>query len=218
MEKFKPKIILSAAISIDGKIATKSGNSKLSSKKDLIRLHKLRSKMDAILVGKNTAVRDDPELTVRFTKGKNPIRIILDSYGVLSNKSKILQSSDKIKTIIVVSEKIQKKNLQRLEKFPVELLKIGKNKINIKLLLKKLAQKKIKFILLEGGGTLNWEFVKSDLIDEYFITITPHVLGGNNSISLVRGNGFAKIAESPNITLKSVKRLENDLVLHYVKV
>ena len=116
VEKFNPKIILNAAISIDGKIATNSGDSKLSSKKDLIRLHKLRSKVDAILVGKNTVNQDDPLLTVRFSKGKNPIRIILDSAGTISNKSKILKTSNKVKTIIVVSKKITKKNLQKLIK------------------------------------------------------------------------------------------------------
>ena len=89
MEKSKPKIILSAAISIDGKISTASGDSKLSSKKDLIRLHKLRSQVDAIIIGKNTVKIDDPLLTVRYKKGKNPIRIILDSNGVISKKSRI---------------------------------------------------------------------------------------------------------------------------------
>src|SRR3989338_6543970 len=77
MEKSRPHVILSAAISIDGKIATRLGDSKLSSKKDKIRLHRLRSKVDAILVGKNTIHRDDPLLTVRYVKGKNPTRIIL---------------------------------------------------------------------------------------------------------------------------------------------
>ena len=86
MEKFKPYIILSAAISIDGKIATRTGDSKLSSDKDLDRLHKLRTKVDAIIIGKNTLVRDNPLLTVRYSKGKNPIRIILDSKGEISDK------------------------------------------------------------------------------------------------------------------------------------
>ena len=89
MEKSRPYVIISGAISIDGKIATKTGDSKLSSKQDSIRLHKLRSKVDAILVGKNTVLVDDPLLTVRHTIGKNPTRIILDSKGILSNKSKI---------------------------------------------------------------------------------------------------------------------------------
>ena len=95
-EKYNPKIILSAAISIDGKIATKTGDSKLSSKKDLTRLHRLRSQVDAILVGKNTVKQDDPLLTVRYVKGKNPIRIVLDSHGTILKESKILNDeSDK---------------------------------------------------------------------------------------------------------------------------
>lgn len=88
MENSRPRIILSTAISIDGKIATKTNDSKLSSKEDIKRLHKLRSKVDAILVGKNTVSRDDPILTVRYAKGKNPIRIILDSQGTISKKIK----------------------------------------------------------------------------------------------------------------------------------
>ena len=159
MEKSRPYVILSGAISVDGKIATKTGDSKLSSKQDSIRLHKLRSKVDAILVGKNTVLVDNPLLTVRHTIGKNPTRIILDSKGILSNKSKILQTSDKVKTIIVVSKQISKLNLEKLNKFPVEIIIAGKNSINIKLLLKKLLEKKIKTILVEGGGTINWEFV-----------------------------------------------------------
>jgi 2,5-diamino-6-(ribosylamino)-4(3H)-pyrimidinone 5'-phosphate reductase len=167
MEKFNSKIILSAAISIDGKIATSSGDSKLSSKKDLIRLHKLRSEVDAILVGKNTVNNDDPLLTVRYNKGKNPVRIILDSGGTISNKSKILKTSNRVKTIIVVSKKITKKNLQKLKISSAEIMITGENQVNIKSLLKKLGKRKIKTILLEGGGTVNWEFVKNNLVDEF---------------------------------------------------
>jgi 2,5-diamino-6-(ribosylamino)-4(3H)-pyrimidinone 5'-phosphate reductase len=118
MEKSKPYVILSAATSIDGKIATKAGFSHLSSKQDSIRLHKLRSKVDAILVGKNTVLRDNPMLTVRHIKGKTPIRIILDSKGSLSKNSKILQTSNKIPTIIAVSKIIPKSNLEKLQRFP----------------------------------------------------------------------------------------------------
>jgi 2,5-diamino-6-(ribosylamino)-4(3H)-pyrimidinone 5'-phosphate reductase len=218
MEKFSPKIILSAAISIDGKIATSSGDSKLSSKKDLIRLHKLRSQVDAILVGKNTVNKDDPLLTVRYSKGRNPIRIILDSRGTISNESKILQTSNKVKTIIVVSKKITKRNLQKLKKFPIEIITIGENQVNIKLLIKILGKKKIKTILLEGGGTINWEFIKNNLVNEFFITVTPFILGGKDAITLVHGEGFDKITNSPKLRLNGIKRLENDLVLHYSKL
>ena len=218
MEKSNMHIILSAAISIDGKISTRSNDSKLSSQEDSIRLHKLRSKVDAILIGKNTLLQDDPLLTVRHTKGKNPTRIILDSKGTISKNSKIIKTSDKIPTIIAVSKKISKANLSKLKKLPVEIIISGENSVNLKLLMKKLATKKIKTILVEGGGTVNWEFIKNNIFDELIITLSPYLIGGNDAISLVEGKGFAKIVNSPNLKLKSVKRLKNHLVINYIKV
>ena len=218
MEKSKPYVILSAATSVDGKIATRAGDSNLSSKQDKVRLHKLRSKVDAILVGKNTVLLDNPLLTVRYARGKNPIRIILDSKGTISKKSKILQTSDKIPTIIAVSKTISKSNYDKLCKFPVEIITAGKNSVDIKLLLKKLSNKKINTILVEGGGTVNWEFIKHNLFDELIITLSPFLIGGNDAISFVQGKGFKKISNSPNLHLKSIKRLKNHIVLYYVKV
>ena len=218
MEKSKPHIILSAAISVDGKIATVTGDSNLSSKQDLVRLHKLRSKVDAIVVGKNTVAQDNPLLTVRYTKGKNPIRIILDSKGSISKNSKILQTSNKIPTIIAVSKQISKSNFDKLNKFPVEVMVTGKNSVNIKSLLKKLSNKKIKTVLVEGGGIINWEFIRHGLFDELIVTLSPFLIGGNDAVSFIQGQGFRKITNSPNLHLKSIKKLKNHLVLCYVKV
>lgn len=218
MVKFNPKIILSAAMSLDGKIATATGESKLSSKKDLVRLHKLRSQVNAILIGRNTVTIDDPLLTVRLSKGKNPIRIILDSRGTISEKSKILQTSHKVKTIIVVSEKIPKKNLQKLRFFPIEIIIAGKKEVDVNLLVRILGKRKIKTVLLEGGGKINWEFIKNNLVDEFFITLSPLILGGKNAITLVQGEGFGKISKSTKLRLKRITRLENELVLNYTKL
>lgn len=218
MEKSRPHVILSAAISIDGKIATRLGDSKLSSKKDKIRLHKLRSKVDAILVGKNTILRDDPLLTVRHAKGKNPIRIILDSQGTIPVNSKILQTCDKIPTIIAVSKNINKLNLKKLKKFPVEIIMTGENSVSIKSLMNNLGKRKINTILVEGGGTINWQFIQNNLFDEILITITPVIIGGTDAITFVQGRGFDKIKKSPRLKLNTIKKLENYLVLHYTKV
>ena len=106
MASSRPHIILSATMSADGKIATISGDSELSSKKDKVRVHKLRSRADAILIGKNTVLRDDPLLTVRLAKGRNPTRIILDSTGSIPLNSKILKTCSKVPTIIAVSKKL----------------------------------------------------------------------------------------------------------------
>ena len=218
MVKSNPYVILSAAISIDGKISTRVGDSKLSSKEDSIRLHKLRSKVDAILIGKNTLLHDDPLLTVRYTKGKNPIRIILDSKGTIPINSRIIKTSNEIPTIIAVSKKISKINLVKLKKLPIEIIIAGENSVNLKLLMKKLSSKKIKTILVEGGGTVNWEFIKNDLFNELIVTLSPFLIGGTDSISFVEGKGYTKISNSPNLKLKSTKRLKNYLVLNYIKV
>ena len=218
MEKYNPYVILSAAISIDGKISTRTKDSKLSSKEDSIRLHKLRSKVDAILIGKNTLLHDDPLLTVRHTKGKNPIRIILDSRGTISMNSKIIKTINTIPTIIAVSKQISKVNLLKLRKLPIEIIIVGENSVNLKLLMKKLSSQNIKTILVEGGGTVNWEFIKNDLFNELIVTLSPYLIGGNDAISFVEGKGFSKITNSPNLKLKSIKRLKNYLVINYIKV
>ena len=215
MEKSRPHVILSAAVTIDGKIATRTGDSRLSSKRDKIRVHKLRSKVDAILVGINTVLLDDPILTVRYAKGKNPVRVVLDSRGTISSKSRILKTCSKIPTIIAVSKTATRKNIKRLNKHPIEILITGDKKINVKKLLKFLLRKKIKHILLEGGGTINWEFVNQGLIDEIIITITPFLVGGKDSISLVEGQGFDKISKSKKFKLRKTIRMGNELVLHY---
>ena len=218
MAKSRPHVILSAAISVDGKIATKTGDSNLSSKIDKIRVHKLRSKVDAILIGQNTLRRDDPVLSVRYAKGRNPIRIILDSRGKISSKSKIIKTCNKIPTILAVSKNISNKNLQRLKKYPLEIIVTGENKVNLKQLLKQLEKRKIKKLLLEGGGTVNWEFIKQGLFDEIIVTVTPFLIGGTKSISLVQGLGFSKISKSTKLKLKKIKQQKNELVLHYTKL
>jgi 2,5-diamino-6-(ribosylamino)-4(3H)-pyrimidinone 5'-phosphate reductase len=211
----RPKVILSAAMSLDGKIATKKGDSKLSSKQDKVRIHRLRSRVDAILVGSNTVKRDDPMLTVRHIKGKNPLRVILDSNAKIDPKSQIIRTCKKIPTILAVSKKAPSQNISNLKKHSVEIVVIGENKVNIKNLLKLLTKKKIKTLLVEGGGTVNWQFIKQGLVDEVIIAITPYLIGGKKAISLVDGNGFSKIKNSQKLKLKKINKLGNEIVLHY---
>jgi len=215
MVKSRPHIILSGAITLDGKLATRTGDSKLSTKRDKIRVYKLRSKVDAIIIGKNTADIDDPLLSIHNIKGKNPIRIILDSNGTLDTNSRIIKTSSKIFTIIAVSKKAKSKNLEKLKKFPITVLVCGNDKINIKKLLKILKQKKIKNVLLEGGGITNWTFVKENLVDDIIITVTPYLVGGNTATTLVDGIGFSKIIGSTKLKLKNVRKVKNEIILHY---
>ena len=213
MEKSRPYVILSSAISIDGKIATRTRKSNLSSRKDLVRVHNLRKSVDAIIVGKNTIRVDDPLLTVRYVKGNNPIRVILDSKGSLSTKSNVIKTAKNIPTILVVSENAPR-NVKKFTAKGVQVIRCGKKKIDIKKLLKILGKKGIKKIVVEGGGTTNWYFFKEKLVDEIIVTITPYILGGSTAISLVEGVGFEKIANS--FKLKKIEKIQNEIVLHYV--
>ncbi len=215
MVRYRPYVVLSAAISLDGKIATRSGDSQLSSKKDSRRVHKLRSRVDAILVGRKTVSVDNPLLTVRHLKGKNPTRIILDSKGTIRSDSKILKTCKKVPTIIVVSEKITKSNLARLQKFPIDVIQCGKNKINLKQLFRILYRKKIKKILVEGGGTTNWSLIECKLVDEIIVTVTPFIIGGKKAISLVEGKGFDSIPKSLSLKLKKIIKMNGEIVLNY---
>ena len=217
MASYRPYVILSAATSLDGKIATKSGDSRFSSGKDKIRVYRLRATVDAILVGKNTVKRDDPILTVHQVKGKNPIRIILDSKATISTKSRIIKTCNKIPTIIAVSKKASNKNLEKLRKFPLKIIVSGNNTVNIKKLLKTLWKLKIKKILVEGGGAVNWEFVNQNLFDEIIVTITPFLVGGKDAVSIIEGKGFSKIAKSRKLKLEKILRLENEVILCYAK-
>ncbi len=218
MVKSRPHIILSAAISLDGKIATRNGDSKFSSKLDKIRVHKLLSKVDGILIGTNTLLRDNPILTVRYSKGENPTRIILDSRGTIPSNSRIIKTCKNVPTIIAVSKKITKKNLERLRKYPIDIIISGEKKVNLKQVLKKIVKRKIKKLLVEGGGTVNWELIRQGFFDEVIITVTPFLIGGKDAINLVQGTGFAKIKKSSKLKLKKVVHQKNELVLYYSKL
>jgi 2,5-diamino-6-(ribosylamino)-4(3H)-pyrimidinone 5'-phosphate reductase len=114
-----------------------------------------------------------------------------------------------------VSKSAQKKNLQRLEKFPIQVIVCGKHTVNVKKLLEILKKKGIKNILVEGGGTTNWAFVKENLVDEAIITITPYLVGGMHATTLVDGDGFSTITKSIKLKLKNVTKTKNEVILHY---
>ena len=97
----------------------------------------------------------------------------------------------------------------------MDIIICGKNIVDVSKLLKTLSKKGIKKILLEGGGNLNWTFFKQNIIDEVIVTVTPYILGGKDSISLVEGTGFKHLASSKKLVLKKIKRNRNELVLFY---
>jgi len=213
-------VIINSAMTLDGKISSYTGNSRISSKKDLVRVHKLRSKVDAIVVGINTVLIDNPMLTVRFIRRNNrscPTRIIIDSYGRIPLDSKILKTAGTIKTIIVVTKQASKDTVEKIKKLGAHVIIIGSKLINLKKLFNMLYKMGYRKILIEGGGELNWSCLRGGIVNELIITIAPIVLGGRNAITLVEGKGYPIISQGIKLKLTKITQNKNDneITLYY---
>ncbi len=213
-------------MTVDGKIATASGDSKISSKEDLVRVHKLRANVDAIVVGISTILADDPQLTVRLVKGKNPTRVIVDSRGRIPIDSQIMRMASKIKTIVAVTDQAPEEKIHKLEDMGAQVLVISEGKkgqnaavphgVNLKALFRRLEKMGLRRILVEGGGELNWSLLRLGLVDELTVTIAPKIAGGRLATTLVEGDGFDEIAQGIRLKLSKIERKKTgELLLRY---
>ena len=212
----RPFVILNAAMSLDGKIATFTGDSRMSSPSDMRRVHRLRASVDAIMVGLRTLLRDDPKLTVRFVKAPKPYRIIVDSNALSPPSSYVVRTAREIPTIIAVTSRAPKKRIEGLKKMGVTVIVCGRGPlVSLILLLNRLRRLGIRRILLEGGGTLNWSMLSNQLVDEISVAITPRILGGSSATTLIEGKGNALVRDAIQLKLMGSARYGPDLVVRY---
>ena len=211
-------VILNAAMSIDGKISTRKNDSAISSKLDLVRVHKLRSRVDGIMIGISTVLEDDPMLNVRYstTGMKNPTRIIIDSKARIPLNSRIIDSSNKIQTIIAVTHNASSRKIKEIQKKGAQVLVYGNGKVNLRNLFQQLEKKGLKKIIVEGGGEINWSVLKLGLVNELVVTISPVVIGGRDAKTLVEGMGFTNISDGIKMKLSNtIIQNKNEIVLFY---
>jgi len=215
----QPYVILSAAMTIDGKIASKTGDPDISDEEDWKLVHKLRTKVDAIMVGKSSIILDNPKLHIKFYDHEGYYRIILDSNLSIPIESNVVTyKPETYPTIIVTTENAPTERIREFESKKVEIIKSGKGRrVDVVELMPILYNKGIKRILLEGGGNLNWSFIKKNLVDEIRIAIAPWIVGGKDAVSLVEGDGYAKMLESPRFYLSDVSSRNNYVTLNYKK-
>jgi 2,5-diamino-6-(ribosylamino)-4(3H)-pyrimidinone 5'-phosphate reductase len=209
----RPYVILNAAMTLDGKITTVGGDSRISCKEDLDRVHMLRADVGAVMVGAGTVLADDPSLTVRRVRGKSPIRVVVDGGAKIPTSARVLKGAGK--TIVAVSEIANPKKVKKLQASGAELVMCGRKEVDLRGLLKKLCKMGVKKLLLEGGSTLNWNMLKSGLVDEIRLSVAPCIVGGTTAKSLVGGDGFPKIEDGVKLKLLQVKRAGRDLLLIY---
>ena len=214
------RITLNAAMTVDGKIATTSGDSAISSTDDLIRVHKLRASADAIIIGISTVLADNPRLTVRLAgkrvKWKDPARIVIDNTGKIPLDSRILLTASRIKTIIAVTELAHIDTLRKIKKTGAIVIVSGRQTVNLKKVFSIIKQMGIRKILVEGGGEINWSLLRLGIVNELIVTIAPKIVGGRQATTLVEGEGYGRISGGIKLHLKQAQKQNNgEVVLHY---
>jgi len=203
-------------MSLDGKIATFTGDSRMSSPADLRRVHRLRATVDGIMVGLGTLLVDDPKLTVKFDRGSRPHRIIVDSNARTPLGSYVVRTARDIPTIVAVTSNAPKTRVEALKQLGVIVLVCGKGQlVSPKILLERLRTLGIRKILLEGGGNLNWSMLSNSVVDEICVAITPRIIGGIKAVSLVEGEGSTTVNVSVKLKLLGTSKYGPDLVVRY---
>jgi 2,5-diamino-6-(ribosylamino)-4(3H)-pyrimidinone 5'-phosphate reductase len=217
---FNLQVLINAAMTIDGKIATNLGDSAISSKQDLRRLHRLRSSVDAIVIGISTVIVDNPRLTVRLVKrcGTSPVRIIVDSTGRIPLDSKILKSASKINTIVAVTSRTSDRRIDKIKSAGAMVIVAGARTVDLKELFCILKKMGFNKILVEGGGELNWSILQLGIVNELMVTVAPRIVGGRTATTLVEGDGYTRISEGIKTELIKISRQNNGEVILYYKL
>lgn len=211
----RPFVSLKYAMTLDGRLAAAGGDSKwITGTEARTYAHYLRKTHDAVLVGKNTVLQDDCELTTRMVEGKNPVRIVLDSNASLPLNAKILNGE--AKTIVAVSEATPQEKLDELQKFTtVEVLKLPQRNghLDLQALLEKLATMEITSVLVEGGSEVHGAFIDAGLAERVYAFIAPKIIGGKNAIGPVGGIGSSDMGKALKLRDVEYKQLGTDFLI-----
>lgn len=214
MKTHRPFVVMKAAMSLDGKIAAPSGESKWITEEEARKdVQKLRNRYPAIMVGVGTVITDDPELTCRIEKGRNPVRIILDSGLRTPLSSKVLMDQKENTTWIVCTERASAERVKQVEALGVEVIRCRSrnNQIDLAELMEKLGQRSIDSILLEGGGTVNDSALKQGIVNKIILYVAPKIIGGETSRTFVGGQGITKLNQAYPLQIESMERIGEDL-------
>lgn len=213
-----PWVAMKTAMTLDGKIATRTGDSKwITGAEARAYVHELRHRFMAIVVGIGTAVADDPLLNCRIEgRGvRQPIRVVVDSNARLSLASQLVKTAGEYRTIVAHTRFAPEESVKALREAGVEMLlcKEKEGLVDVRNLLELLGQSGIDSILLEGGGSLNYTFLAEGLADELYAFIAPKIVGGMNAKTPVEGAGMEKMADAINLELENVLNIGHDVLL-----
>lgn len=217
----RPFVTLKMAMTLDGKTATAGGESKwITGEAARLRGHVLRDENDAILVGIGTVLADRPSLTTRLPdgNGKNPLRVILDSNARTPLDAPMLKDGE-APILIATTESAPEENLRRLREAGAEILTAGQGpSVDLSILLRKLGERNICSLLVEGGSTVHFSFLSAGLVDKVYAFIAPMFIGGKGATPAVGGAGFSRLADAARLENICVEHIDGDFcIVGYIK-
>ncbi len=215
----KPFVILKTAMSLDGKIATASGESQwITSEASRQRGHEVRDAVDAILVGRGTVERDNPSLTTRLQgrKGQDATRIVLDSHGKTCTDARIFNAESEAGVIVAATAEAPPENVSALEKAGAEVIIVpaARSKVCFKRLMEILGKRGITSVLIEGGGEINASAIAAGVVDKVMCFVAPKLIGGQNAPGPIGGVGIRSLADAVNLQRINITPIpEHDLLI-----
>lgn len=211
--KKQPFVLLKVAATLDGKIATRHGDSKwISGEASRRFVHRLRDQVDGVLVGIGTVLRDDPLLTARMKEGREPYRIVLDSRLKIPEDAKVFEHSPS-EVILATTVSAPHEKIERLEEKGVRVLIIDSKdgRVDLRTCLNKLGEMGLMNILVEGGSRINGSFLDEGLIDKFLLFLSPKCLGDPKSPGIFGGRGVSDLSEAVGLKEIKTKRIGEDI-------
>ncbi len=215
-----PFVIAKAACSLDGKIATASGESQwLTGEKARAFGHRLRHECDAILVGIDTVLADDPQLTTRLPRGRgtDPIRVVLDSQLRIPLSAKLLHLDSRAPTWVACTEGAPRDKIQALKDLGAEVLALPpeaeSGRVSLPPLLEALGRQQVQSVLVEGGAQVLGAFFAQQLVDKFYFFYAPLFLGGQEAPGVLGGRGVAQLIDAPRAADLAIRRIGKDILI-----
>lgn len=212
MRTKRPFAIIKVAMSADGRIATKTGDSKyITSKEARAHVHQLRTEVDAVMVGLNTVLRDNPELTPRLVKGKDPMKIVVDSHLKIPKNCNLMK--DPAKLMIAATSKASKSDIKKMQQKGVTIIisKTKKGLVDLQDLMKQLGKHEITSVMIEGGSELNSSAIKEGVVDKILIFTAPKIIG--NGLGAIGNLGIKSVDKAINLKNSITRKIGNDILI-----
>ena len=209
--------MLKSAVTLDGRIAAASGDSKWVSCEESRHLaHELRGRYAGIMAGIGTVLADDPMLNCRLDGMRQPVRIIADSRASLPLGSALVRSVGSCRTVVAHIADAPQERIAALRSHGVETLECASScgRVDVADLLDRLGAMGLSSVLVEGGGELNWSLISADCVDEYYVFVAPKIVGGRTAKGFVGGEGFGLMDQAAPVVIESVVPSGCDWLLH----